>query len=76
MLIHRDWLPRAHCQARFTDASSSDHLPLLLRCRAGQGVPAIDGHTELTPMETVERPPRKPVGWQVEDPELFNSTIC
>ncbi|CAK0800839.1 unnamed protein product, partial [Prorocentrum cordatum] len=76
MLIHRDWLPRTHCQARFTDASSSDHLPLLLRCHAGQGVPTIDGHTDLTPMETVERPPRKPVGWQVEDPELFNSTIC
>ncbi|CAK0910846.1 unnamed protein product [Prorocentrum cordatum] len=76
MLIHRDWLPRTHCQARFTDASSSDHLPLLLRCHDGQGVPTIDGHTELTPMETVERPQRKPAGWQVEDPELFNSTIC
>ncbi|CAK0806125.1 unnamed protein product [Prorocentrum cordatum] len=76
MLIHRDWLSRTHCQARFTDASSSDHLPLLLRCHAGHGAPAIAGHTEPTPLETIERPPRKPVGWQVEDAELFNSTIC
>eukprot|EP00959_Pyramimonas_sp_CCMP1952_P410573 8604162-Pyramimonas_sp.AAC.1 len=43
MLVQRDSLRKIHCQARFSDAPESDHLPLLLRCHAGDAVAIVQG---------------------------------
>ncbi|CAK0805006.1 unnamed protein product, partial [Prorocentrum cordatum] len=76
MLCRRDWLTSATCRARFTDAEQSDHLPLLLRCHASKAIPTISGPEQALEDAGLERPPRKPVAWQLEDAHLFNETVC
>ncbi|CAK0858940.1 unnamed protein product, partial [Prorocentrum cordatum] len=63
-------------RARFTDAEQSDHLPMLLRCHASKAIPTTEPEQAIEGADLMERPPRKPVAWQLEDAYLFNETVC
>ncbi|CAK0872038.1 unnamed protein product [Prorocentrum cordatum] len=75
-LAHRDWLRKTQCQARFSDATESDHLPLRPRCHAVSTIAAAEGHANYEPTDELERPPRKPVARQVDNHEEYSSRIC